>query len=480
MKIKSLWFALCTFFLLCACDESTSTLGIDLVPDSDLVAISSETFDVSLATIVADSVLARTSTSHLGNYTDPETGTTVHSDFLMQLNCGQNFEFPDSIQNNTCLDTYIRLYFENFVGDSLAPCRISIYPLNKVMSNSQSYYTDIDPSEYYDLSATPIATKTFTISDRTLSDSARYSSDSRRNIRVKLPNEIGNKMLAQYKANPEYFANGKVFNEHVNPGYYVKFEKGDGVMMDIYVGQLNIRFKYFAKSSTGRLDSLATGTTTFAATEEVIQATSIKKYNLEKLLNDKDATYLKTPSSLFTEVALPISEISINDTINSAKLIFDRYSAENTGADYNLPAPSYLLMVPKDRMYSFFENNEVPDDQTTYMSTFSTSNNNYSFDNIAHLISNMRKAHQDGIAHNPNWEIENPNWNKVVLIPVAPVYSTGSSNTSSYYYSYYYYGSSSSSSSNTVVGVNHDLSLTSARLKKNGVKLQIIYSKFKN
>ena len=337
------------------------------------------------------------------------------------------------------------------------------------MSNSQSYYTDIDPSEYYDLSATPIATKTFTISDRTLSDSARYSSDSRRNIRVKLPNEIGNKMLAQYKANPEYFANGKVFNEHVNPGYYVKFEKGDGVMMDIYVGQLNIRFKYFAKSSTGRLDSLATGTTTFAATEEVIQATSIKKYNLEKLLNDKDATYLKTPSSLFTEVALPISEISINDTINSAKLIFDKYSAENTGADYNLPAPSYLLMVPKDRMYSFFENNEVPDDQTTYMSTFSTSNNNYSFDNIAHLISNMRKAHQDGIAHNPNWEIENPNWNKVVLIPVAPVYSTGSSNTSSYYYSYYYYGSSSSSSSNTVVGVNHDLSLTSARLKKNGV-----------
>lgn len=155
MKIKSLWFALCTFFLLCACDESTSTLGIDLVPDSDLVSISSETFDVSLATIVADSVLARTSTSHLGNYTDPETGTTVHSDFLMQLNCGQNFEFPDSIQNNTCLDTYIRLYFENFVGDSLAPCRISIYPLNKVMSNSQSYYTDIDPSEYYDLSATP-------------------------------------------------------------------------------------------------------------------------------------------------------------------------------------------------------------------------------------------------------------------------------------------------------------------------------------
>ena len=480
MKIRSLWFVLCTFFLLCACDESTSTLGIDLVPESDMVSISSETLDVSLSTIKADSVLARTSTSHLGNYTDPETGTTVHSDFLMQLNCGQDFQFPDSIQNNTCLDTYIRLYFANFVGDSLAPCRVSIYPLNKVMNNSQNYYTDIDPTEYYDLNAAPIATTTFTVSDRTLTDSARYSNgDSYKNIRIKLPNEIGNKMLSHYKEHPEHFANGKTFNEHVNPGYFVKFEKGDGVMVDVYVSQMNIRYKYFAKSSTGKLDSLASGTSTFAGTEEVIQATSIKKYNLDKLLDDEDATYVKSPSSLFTEVTLPISEVSTTDTINSAKLIFDRYSAVETGSDYELPAPSYLLMIPKSRMYSFFENNEVPDDETSFLATFSTSNNNYAFNNIAHLISNMRKTRQEGMSSNPNWEKENPDWNKVVLIPVSPVYSTNSTNTSSYYSYYsYYYGSSTSNNQSTIVGINHDLSLTSANLKKKGVKLQIIYSKF--
>jgi hypothetical protein len=259
----------------------------------------------------------------------------------------------------------------------------------------------------------------------------------------------------------------------------VKFEKGDGVMVDVYVSQMNIRYKYFAESSTGKLDSLASGTSTFAGTEEVIQATSIKKYNLDKLLDDEDATYVKSPSSLFTEVTLPISEVSTTDTINSAKLIFDRYSAVETGSDYELPAPSYLLMIPKSRMYSFFENNEVPDDETSFLATFSTSNNNYAFNNIAHLISNMRKTRQEGMNSNPNWEKENPDWNKVVLIPVSPVYSTNSTNTSSYYSYYsYYYGSSTSNNQSTIVGINHDLSLTSAKLKKKGVKLQIIYSKF--
>lgn len=474
MKIKNLWLAICTTLLLCACDETTSTLGIELVPESDMVSISWENYNVELNTIIADSVLARTSTSHLGNYTDPETGTTVHGDYLMQLNCGAGFEFPDSIQNNICTSAYLNLYFNSFVGDSLAPCRVSVYPLNKVMDNSKSYYTDINPEDYYDTSASPLAVTTFTLSDRTISDEERNDGAYFKNVRIKLPVEEGNKMLKKYKQNPEYFKNGKLFTEKVNPGYFVKFEKGDGVMMDIYISQLNVSFKYFEKSSTGRLDSLVNGTSTFAGTEEVIQATAVKKYNLEKLLSDNEAAYIKSPSSLFTEVTLPISEIATTDTINSAKLIFDRYNSSKSNENYILPAPTYLLMVQKDKMYEFFEEYKIPDSNTSYMATFSAANNNYAFNNISHLISQIRKEHQEGISRNPNWEKENPNWNKVVLIPVSPILSTSTSSNS--YYSYYGGGSNSQS---TLVGMNHDLSLTSARLKKNGVTLQVIYSKFK-
>lgn len=478
MKIRTFWLVFCTAILACACDESTSTLGIDLVPDSDMVSVKSETFNVELNTIYVDSVLARTSTCHLGNYTDPETGTTIHGDFLMQLNCGNNFEFPDSILSNKCTDIYLRLFFNSFVGDSLAPCRVSLYPLTKILDNSKSYYTNVDPTEYYDSKSAPIVTTTFTMSDRTLTDSARYDAESYRNIRLKLPNKIGDDIIKNYREHPEYFKNGKAFNEHVNSGYFVKFEKGDGVMMDVYVSQMNLSFKYFEKSSTGHLDSLATGTSTFAGTEEVIQATSIKKYNLNKLISDENAAYVKAPSSLFTEVTFPIADISITDTINSAKLIFDRYNAVESGESYFLPAPTQLLLVPKDEMYTFFEENKIPDNETSFIASFSSKYNNYTFSNISHLISNIRKKHLDGMAKNPNWEKENPEWNKAVLIPVEAVYSTSTSSSSSYYSYYYGYGSSSSESQ-TIIGLNHDLSLSSARLKKKNVKLHIIYSKFK-
>lgn len=476
MKIRTLWLVFCTALLVCACDETTATLGIDLVPESDLVSIKSETLDVELNTIYADSVLARTNTCLLGNYTDPETGATIHSDYMMQLNCGNGFEFPDSILSNSCTETYLRLYFNTFVGDSLAPCRVSLYPLNKVLDNSKSYYTNIDPSDFYDASVRPIVTTTFTMSDRTISDADRNGIESLRNIRLKLPNEVGNQIIRIYREHPEYFQNGKIFNEKVNQGYYVKFEKGDGVMMDVYVSQLNLHYKYFEKSSTGHLDSLATGLSTFAGTEEVIQATSIKKFNFEKLLEDKNASYVKAPSSLFTEVTFPIGEVSKTDTINSAKLILDRYNPAESGESFFLPAPTQLLLLPKASMFTFFEANKIPDEETSFLATFSSKYNNYTFSNIAHLISHMRKVHQDGMAKNPNWEKENPDWNKAVLIPVSPVYSSSSSANSSYYYGY---GYGSSAATQTVIGVNHDLSMSSAKLKKKDVKLQIIYSKFR-
>ena len=65
------------------------------------------------------------------------------------------------------------------------------------------------------------------------------------------------------------------------------------------------------------------------------------------------------------------------------------------------------------------------------------------------------------------WKRNNPDWNKVVLIPVNAQYTT--------------YGSSS-----ILTGVSHDMSLSSVRLiggeeNTNGdIKITVIYSKFNN
>ena len=105
-----------------------------------------------------------------------------------------------------------------------------------------------------------------------------------------------------------------------------------------------------------------------ATTEEVLQNTRIENKNLERLLETENATYLKTPVGIYTEVTLPIDSIyndeHINDTINSAKISFTRIN-DDKQTTYNLPIPQTLLMVKTDELYDFFENSRVADAMTS-------------------------------------------------------------------------------------------------------------------
>lgn len=70
-----------------------------------------------------------------------------------------------------------------------------------------------------------------------------------------------------------------------------------------------------------------------------------------------------------------------------------------------------------------------------------------------------------GIAGDPNWTAKNPNWNKVVVIPISTTTVTVNNVES-------------------IVKVEHDMSLTSTRLvggsanPNEPVKINVIYSKF--
>lgn len=455
---KAFWFVVCALLgMFYACDSGTSSLGMEIVPESDMVSVNSMNFKVGARSILVDSVLARTSVCYLGNFTDEETGTNVQSDFIVQFSCTENYAFPDTIMGDSAITTEINLYCQEFVGDSLAPLRLSLYPLTKSLDNSKIYYTNINPKDYYDESAGPIATRTFTLSDRQLTDSAR-TNGYYRNIRIDLPSSLGTDMIRKFKENRKYFANADEFQKNVNKGYYVKLERGEGVMMQIYVSQLNTSFKYFTDSRLGKRDSLVNGLATFSATEEVIQANKIVNNDIQKLINDDKHAYLKTPSGIFTELTLPVEELSqYKDTINSAKLILSAYNS-TVDEERALPAPQYILMVKEDNVTSFFDNYKTPDNDTSYMSKFEEEYKNaYTFSNISHLISSIRKELINGEKSDPNWKAKHPNWNKVVLIPIVPTLDA----------------------EGKVSMVEHTLDMTYIKLKSEDINLQVIFSKYK-
>ena len=111
-------------------------------------------------------------------------------------------------------------------------------------------------------------------------------------------------------------------------------------------------------------------------------------------------------------------------------------------------------MVPKDSMYTFFEQRNLPDNVTSYIATFNSSYNTYTYNNISSLVNRLwaNRGKSD-------------DWNKVVLIPVTASIST-------------------TSNSSTYTKVSNDMELKSTRLVGGSanthtpVTISVIYNKF--
>ena len=437
--ISPLLFILLLGTILVSCNEEATSFGYDLMPSSDVVTKSYRTYGVPTESYaVEDSVLARTSMSYLGRYTDPETGTSIKGDFISQYHINENVSlFPDVITNDAITGMDVRLYVDKFIGDSLTTFKISVYDLNKNLDAEADYYTNLDPTKYYDEEAEPLTTKWYTLSDQTLTDSERTASGYLRNIRISLPKEIGQHIYDAYKADRSKFSSTYNWLNSGLPcskGLYYKLDYGDGAMAYISITQMNIYFNYY--DSEYAHDT--TGVTRLTSTEEVIEATSFDNSNLEPLIQDGTCTYIKSPAGIFTMATLPIDSINVNDTINSASLVFTRYNDDPQKASSFKPSiPKTLLLVRYDDYKNgYFEKYSKADSNTSYLTSYSSNGNSYTFANIARLISTCLQEKKNGT--------NSENYNKVLLIPVEATYDT----------------------SNNLVKLNHDFSVSSAKLVK--------------
>ena len=463
MKIKYFCVALLAS-LLYSCDDATTGIGDSTIATGDSIPAGAAIYEASTRSILADSVYARTSTAYLGKYTDPTYGEFT-ADFIAQFNCGDNFKFPETVQKVTGLQ--LRLYYGSHFGDSLNAMRLQVDSLNRIIPEGElsTFYTNIDPKQYYNPNTQPLARKAFSAKGISAEDSTYTYTDSYGYTNsytsywqtVKLPTSLGQEMYDKYVKNQDYYKDSEQFIKNVLKGFYISCTHGDGTILYIDDMQLILNFEYLTESSSGKVDSLANGATVFAATKEVIQANRFQNSErLEELVKRSDCTYLKTPAGIFTEVTLPIEDIAEmhqRDTLNAVSITFTRYNEKNeTG--YNMGIPQHLLMVRKSDMYKFFEKNKLHDNKTSYLAEFVSSGSNantYSFNNIASLVTYC-------INEKNNGTIEE-DWNKVVLIPVK-VETDASSN---------------------ITGIKSNLNLESASLKggeKDKIKMQVLYTTF--
>lgn len=476
---QKITLAFASLLLMASCDDNTGMMGI--YDSIDQISTSMDAFDVSTKSVAIGSVIADNTNAYLGKVRDPETGAIIEADFAAQFYCHENYTLPkkDSMVGNVNIDAAtgdtisieygvvqcdsveIRVYLNSFYGDANNPMKLEVYELDEkvVMEENEHYYTDVDLSKYVK-GTTPIATKVFTATDFSVSEDTREEGTYTPNIRIMLPASLGQRIMERIYAKPTSLQDSYHFIREVFPGLYFRATGGEGTMLHTLVTTLNIYYDYADSKNSKKIYQ---GVTRFAATPEVIQSTHFSNGGVDALLAENDYTYLKTPAGICTEMTLPIDEVFDKhpyDSVSKAQIILQRYNKEQD--KYQLGTPSYLLMVRKQDRNTFFENNEVSNSRTSYVTSFNSSRNAYAFDNICRLLAyckheKIEAARREGITEE-EWAAKNPDWNKVMLIPVVV----------------------SSNSNGNITSVSHDMDMNSVKLigGNNKLRMDIVYSKF--
>ena len=486
MKFRLFTAIAITAMAIVSCSEETAGIGKSLTDEDDKLQVSTGIFEAHSKSLVIDSIYAQNFDCFFGQIKDPETGTYVKTEFMTQFNLLEGVNFPSKelmvVEDGQVIadSCEIRLFFdkERCYGDSLVPLKMRIQELIEPMNDNLVYYTNYDPEEAGYIREGGIDKKQmFSIVNHTYSDEVRSSKGYSDMIRIALNdpyiapdgqsyNNYGSYLLQTYYDHPEYFKNSYTFVNKVCPGFNFKIEDGLGVMANINDISMRLFFRY--KKSN---DEFTNTMMAFAATPEILQTSHVTndKEGLKELAADNSCTYLKTPSGIFTEVELPVVKIMEghhNDSLLSVNMTFQRMNSELFENEYLLKAPSMVLMIQKDSLFSFFEKEKTYDYRSSFVS--SLNKNTYSFTNMGNIVTLMFRDMFVGSLLDPDWEKKHPDWNKVVLVPVTTILSAAQKTNTA------------GAATATINGICNNLALTSTKLVGGNtpIKVNVIYAKF--
>jgi len=423
MKTKLILLCLLTAFISFSCQDSTvSEIGISIMPDGDKIQMYENTVSINLKTIKVDSIYAKTINGSLGEYFDPTFGT-LNAGFACQFFPAIGFDstrFITDMIGGKIDSVFLDIYY-SYMGDSLAPMGLTVYPINKPLV--KNYYTSVNPEEFADM-ANPITKFAYTARNPNIPNST-YGL-----LEVPMPVEWGQKYVDALKNNRNMSADDfiKMF-----PGLYLKSTFGSGCMLFVDNSTVNaytqIAIQYRTKEPGNSYlggDSVLTRYLIWGVTKEVIQINSYKHTNMDYLFQDNSTTYLKSPAGVFTEISIPIDSIIQKvgrRQFSSVKLSLSALPRNDWNYSLIFPGLGYastsavaakLLLIPPDSVKNFFEQQQVANNVTSYTTTFTSSTYTYDFNNISNLI-------RYAIDHNSTKDL------KLWVIPVRTSYTSSSS-----------------------------------------------------
>ena len=396
MNLKTTVCSLIAGLFLLSCDADTSGLGGSLTPGSDIITVTSDScFAVSRTISAPDSLLIMTTQCNLGRFTEQNSGTTFESSYLTQLSCVEDFTLADSVYG---------------IGDHVFPAWFdsAVAGQKPYYANlNDRYYPSLDPSTFCNTSAQPLASTTVSAQNFQDSDSLRKTKNYYPSITIELPDSIAKMILEAYcdPSTRHFFDDSESFMENLIKGFYIRCSQGDGTVLYIDRTVLEVNFKYISyEKEEPKMASLMAE---FPGNSKVLQLNCFNWSGLDSQLSDSSCTWIRSPFGLLTEITLPIDEMRDDEhVLNSAMLRLS--TAVTPSSQYKPSVPPTLLLVRKGKLIEFYNKNHTVNDIESFAATYSSKYGTYTFNNISAMV---EKIYSDP-------DSSNPDWNKVVLIPV--------------------------------------------------------------
>lgn len=396
MKLTKLFIfiILATALGFSACDDTVTTLGSSLVNDDSEIVIDSA-FSVTGISKPNDDIQSRSIVQMLGSIDAKEYGH-FSSDFVTQFISAVNLDTTGVSIND--LDSIKLLMFfmpGGFTGDSLVPMGLEVYPLTRPLPSP--IYSDFDPTGYYDpntcwTNGTQIYTANALYSDS-------VSALDYRTVSVKLPLAFAKKFYNEYLTNPATFATPQSFVNFF-PGLYIKNSFGSGRVINFNETRINLYYgRHTTKTNTAGLtvDTIIHTSSTYMAVAPEVITNNIINMSLSPQLQSMISagnTMLVAPASYDIELTFPIREIIASYRANAGKMsVINSLSltlpVEEITNNYNInPPTSVLLVLTKDKK-SFFANNKIADDKTSFLGIYDETNQCYTFDGMRQYLIDM-------------------------------------------------------------------------------------------
>lgn len=468
-----------------ACSDNLSEIGSSTRPATDGITIKTAHFELPIQTVYRDSVYVRTGYPLLGNVTDPymgefsagylaqfytnkETSMDIYdssdsltfgllrTSLIRELEAKEPGQWDpnnhyksryDSLVGNKIDSMTIRIYYQSYYGDSLAPMMVSIYALDptadfEAMPESE-FYSNNDFSSLYSKKDF-LGKKAFTAANREVSESVRKSSDYMSYIEVKLDDKYKDQFLrmaaqaaiARDTLNPlhtkykDIFASESELRKNWLSGVCIKPTFGDGALVKVYYTAIYFfysSYHRFAEGGTLLRNEADDGDSTYtvnhvkyvAVTPDVIQMAgfSYKDERKDERMAYNDTTFISSPLGYYSTIDLPVGKMigtmmadpARKDSsyfLNAANFYLNAYKPSGYFLSEK-PAPT-LLMVQEDSVNTYFEEGRVPNSVTSCYASYvcdSVPNDNYNdptqgvyyygFGNISSVII--------GLAENQGW-----------------------------------------------------------------------------